>query len=466
MRRRVIARTVICALALAMVGAACSRSESDSGGGSSTTTTGGGGASASGSFAGLGKVCGPGSAKGATALGVTDTEIRVGTVADPGFAGRPGLDQELHDAATVFTKWCNDAGGIAGRKIKVDLLDAKLTEYRQRILEACGQDFSLVGGGAVFDDAGQKDRLDCLLPDIAGYVVSPQARGSDLLVQVMPNPNNEINNGDMQWLAKEFPDAAKHVAAMTAGLPSTIVVKDQAVEGGKAAGMTIVADIQYNANGENTWAPIVQALKSKGVKGILWTGEPENLAKLEQGLKDANYPMDFIRPDANHYDQKLLDTGGKAIENTFVHAQIYPFEQAAQNPATQQYLALFKKYLPNGKAKSYLGVQAFSAWLLFAKGATACGSKLTRACILDKTKQVGGTSWTGGGLHGASNVREQQATECFTVFKASPNGFSLPNIGANDSIYNCSPSNVLQLKGDYGKGVTLADVGKSLSDLK
>ena len=100
----------------------------------------------------------------------------MGTVADPGFAGRPGLDQELHDAATVFTKWCNDAGGIAGRKIKVDLLDAKLTEYRQRILEACGQDFSLVGGGAVFDDAGQKDRLDCLLPDIAGYVVSQIGR--------------------------------------------------------------------------------------------------------------------------------------------------------------------------------------------------------------------------------------------------------------------------------------------------
>lgn len=465
MRRRVIARTLICAVTLAMVGSACSRSESDSGGGSSSTTSGGGG-SASGSFASLGKVCGPGDAKGATDLGVTDTEIRVGTVSDPGFAGRPGLNQELHDAATVFTEWCNAAGGIAGRKIKLDLLDAKLTEYRQRILEACDQDFSLVGGGAVFDDTGQKDRIGCLLPDIAGYVVSPQARGSELLVQVMPNPNDEINNGDMQWLAKKFPEAAKRVAAMTAGLPSTIVVKDQAVEGGEAAGMTVVADIQYNANGESTWAPIVQSLKSKGVKGILWTGEPENLAKLEQGLKDADYPMDFIRPDANHYDQKLLDTGGKAIENTFVHAQIYPFEQAAENPATQQYLDLFEKYLPNGKAQSYLGVQAFSAWLLFAKGATACGSKLTRSCILEKTKQVGGTSWTGGGLHGASNVREQKATECFTVFKASPNGFSLPDIEANDSIYNCAPGNVLKLKGDYGKGVTLADVGKSLSDLK
>lgn len=464
MGRRIIARTLVGALALSLVAAACSRSD-DSGGGA-TTTSGGGGGAASGVFAGLGKVCGPGDAEGATALGVTDTEIRVGTISDPGFAGRPGLNQELFDAATVFTKWCNEAGGIAGRQIKLDLLDAKLTEFRQRILEACDQDFSLVGGGAVFDDTGQKDRLSCLLPDIAGYVVSPAARGADLLVQVMPNPNNEINNGDMQWLAKEFPAAAKKVAAMTAGLPSTIVVKDQAVEGGKAAGMTIIDDIQYNANGEQTWAPIVQSLKSKGVKGILWTGEPENLAKFEQGLADANYEMDFIRPDANHYDQKLQDTGGRAIQNTFVHAQIFPFEKAAENPATQQYLDLFEKYLPNGKARSYLGVQAFSAWLLFAKGAAACGSQLTRSCILAKTKQVGGTTWTGGGLHGASNVREQKASECFTTFEASPKGFSLPDIDANDSIYNCAPGNVLQLTGDYGRGVTLADVGKSQSDLK
>ncbi|MEY3360585.1 MAG: hypothetical protein RL531_304, partial [Actinomycetota bacterium] len=146
MRGRIIARTVVCALALSLVAGACSRSDSSDGG--STDTTGGGNAAASGSFGSLGEVCGPGDAKGATAQGVTDTEIRVGTVADPGFAGRPGLNQELFDAATVFTEWCNAAGGIEGRKIKVDLLDAKLVEYRQRILEACEQDFSLVGGGA------------------------------------------------------------------------------------------------------------------------------------------------------------------------------------------------------------------------------------------------------------------------------------------------------------------------------
>jgi hypothetical protein len=33
-------------------------------------------------------------------------------------------------------------------------------------------------------------------------------------------------------------------------------------------------------------------------------------------------------------------------------------------------------------------------------------------------------------------------------------------------MYNCSPKNRQNLTGDYGKGVTLADVGKTMSDLK
>ena len=91
MRGRIIARTVVCAVALSLVAAACSRSDSSGGGSTSTTSGGGGGGAAAGTFGSLGKVCGSGSAKGATAQGVTDSEIRVGTVADPGFAGRPGV---------------------------------------------------------------------------------------------------------------------------------------------------------------------------------------------------------------------------------------------------------------------------------------------------------------------------------------------------------------------------------------
>ena len=110
--------------------------------GESTTTP---KSAAPGSFGTLKDVCGPGNAKGATATGVTDTEISTAVFSDPGFVGRPGLNQELFDAAKVFAAWCNDAGGINGRKIVVHERDAKLTEYKQRVIESCREDFSRIG---------------------------------------------------------------------------------------------------------------------------------------------------------------------------------------------------------------------------------------------------------------------------------------------------------------------------------
>ena len=98
--------------------------------------------------------------------GVTADSIQVSTFSDPGFPGRLGLNQEMFDTAEAFTNWCNEHGGINGRQIVLKLRDAKLTEFQQRVIEACDEgDFMSVGGGAVFDDTGQTDRLACGAPD-------------------------------------------------------------------------------------------------------------------------------------------------------------------------------------------------------------------------------------------------------------------------------------------------------------
>jgi hypothetical protein len=71
----------------ALVGAGCGRSGSSS---SSSSTTAKAATTASGDFGTLKAVCGPGNAKGATDVGVTDTAIDVSTIFDPGFTGAPG----------------------------------------------------------------------------------------------------------------------------------------------------------------------------------------------------------------------------------------------------------------------------------------------------------------------------------------------------------------------------------------
>jgi ABC-type branched-subunit amino acid transport system substrate-binding protein len=458
-------RWLAAVLALVIVAAACGRSDDSSASSdeSSTSTSSASGAK-SADFGTLTDVCQSGSGGGATAQGVTADSIRIGTISDPGYAGRPGLNQELFDTADVFSQWCNARGGINGRKIQVDKLDAALTNYKPVILRACEDDFYLVGGGAVFDNTGVEDRLKCLLPDVAAYVVTPEARGADLLTQPVPNSISTLPVGEYKWLAKTYPDSTEDVGILTGNLPALISTAAQAEEAVKSLGWKIVYNDQYPAAGPTSWAPYVQSMKDKGVKGLIWVGEPENLAKIEQALVDANYELDWIRTDANHYDSKLIDIGGAAIRNTYIRSAFYPFENASKNPATEQYLEAFKEYLPDGKAKAYLGLQAWSAWLLWAKAARECGADLTRTCVYNKLQKV--TDWTGGGLHATQNPGDTKPGDCFTLITAKPTGFELADIKPNDSIYSCNPNNLYTLTGDYGKGATLQDVGKSQSDLE
>ncbi len=451
-------------VALALVAAACGRSDNKSSGSTSTTAGSGGGTAKSADFGTLKDVCQSGKPSGSPARGVTPTEIRLATFSDIGFVGRPGLNQELFDTADVFTAWCNDRGGINGRKLVVDKRDAALTNTKAQMTASCAEDFMTVGGGAVFDQDGVKTRLECLMPDIAGYAVSPEARGADLLVQPVPNSVTTLPDGDLKWLAKKFPEGAKNYGVLTGDVATTRTVANQTKEMADALGWHNVYNDVYPSLGVQDWTPYAQNLQSKGVKGLIWVGEPEFLAKLLQAMNNIGYEPDFIRTDANHYDAKLIDNGQGAIkDNVYIRSVFYPFEQAKAGTATKQYLDAFAQYKPDGKNRTYLGLQAFSAWLLFAQAAKECGNDVTRKCVYDNAKKV--TSWTGGGLHAEQNPGAGTSPTCFAMELATPSGFKLANIGASDGIFKCDPTSIYKLK-NPPKGVTLADVGLTMADFK
>ena len=457
-------------LAMVLVVGACSRSNGGAAPGpSGTTQTTAASTTGPGDFGTLKKVCGPGTQTKSSAQGVTPNSIRIATSADPGFVGRRGLDQELFDAGEVFTKWCNDAGGINGRKIKLDEYDAALFNFDAQIKKACAADFFLVGNGNVFDNnPGQRDRLKCLLPEIPTYMVTIEGRDSDLTVQPVPNQTNQIGVGPLLYAQKRFPDAVKSVVTLTGNVSATQLVDEQLTEAAKQLGWTVKDNRQYNAIGEPTWVPFAQAIKDKGAKGLIYTGEPTNAGLLMKALQQIGYKLDFVIVAINHYDKNLQSSGGSAIHNIFMVDGFVPFEQASKNPATQQYLDLFAKYKPNGKSHAALGLQAWSAWLLFATAAAKCGDDLTRKCVYDNALKV--TDWTGGGLNAPQDVKDQTAGDCGIVLEATPTGFvTAPGFTTNSGFFNCDPHGVLTLHGDYskyGKGAKLSDVGKTLADLK
>src|SRR6516225_358634 len=95
------------------------------------------------SFGTLPSPCGKGNATGATDSGVTNTTINIAYGDDRGFAGVPGLDQEMGNAVKDMVAWCDAQGGINGRKIVGDYSDAAVTNVGSAMSQACKKDFML-----------------------------------------------------------------------------------------------------------------------------------------------------------------------------------------------------------------------------------------------------------------------------------------------------------------------------------
>jgi len=481
-QRRVVAISLVIGLLAVLSG--CSRSGDST---STDTTVGGsGGTSSSGPAPANGQfgsitdpVCGPapsagstastvevGATTGANVQGVTPTAIKLGVISDVGYSGYPGLNQELFDASDVFADWCNSLGGINGHTVEIDKLDAKLTEYKAAISTACAQDFALVGGGGVFDSTGQADRLACLLPDFPGYVVSPEARGSDLSVQATNGGSNTaVSFGLANYLDETFPDAGQAVGYITANVNTTIINKQQYQEAGATLGWNTVYDDQYNAVGESTWLPFAQGIADKKVKGLYFVGSAVNLAKLLGSLAQIDYKLDWVAGPSNIYDPALITEAGDSLDvnNVYINDATTPF-QATEVPAIPQYEQLFDQYLPKGLKTASLGLNSFAAWLLFAQSAKACGNDLTRLCVYNQGIHT--TSFNGGGLSGQVDPSTPEVpTACFVPVVAASKGFTMIDWKANDGPYNCDPKNVIPLTGAYGTSVKFA-AGQSLANLK
>ncbi|MCQ9179704.1 ABC transporter substrate-binding protein [Streptomyces sp. IBSBF 2953] len=412
-------------------------------------------------FGTLKDVCGPGAAKPSSVQGVTEDKIQVGVMSDIGFTKR----SEFVDAAEVFTSWCNDAGGINGRDLAPVTRDAKLMEVRQRVLEACKADFALVGGGSALDSLGVQDRLKCLLPNFPAQSSQIGAIGSDLQALASgPTAGYFQYAGSYTWLLKKkYPDSAAKTGIIAGDSPVTKVLAAQYGEAVTGLGGKVSYNDLYPAAGVSDWTPYAQSIKKNGVKGLVFLGDFPSLAKLEQALTGIGYAPDWIDANSNAYGPAFPQLAGAALGKQHNYAELFataPLESAADNPAVQQLIDLFAKYAP-GKQVTYPALRAFSAWLLFATAARDCAA-LTRACVYENAMK--NTAFTAGGLQAPFDLTSKEPPKCYSVVEATAKGWQAADFEPDQGAYRCDAP-TYKYKTDYGKPATLADVGKSLSDL-
>ena len=440
---------------LALVLSACGRSSSNTPSAPASSASAPSSASATANAAGAGdfgtlkKICGPGNAKGATARGVTDTEIHIGVTADPGAAAAPGLEQEFFDTGEGFTKWCNAAGGINGRKIVVDKLDAKLFEVGQVMTTACQKDFFLVGNGNAFDSAGVKIREGCKLGQIPAYVTSPQAVAAKYQVSPTPIPITQINDGALRLLTNLYPEVktagvgigSSNLASITpTGLKAQEYLKDVGIK---------VAALQEQPPLVDNYRPYMEQLKGAGAKAYFGISA-QDPSPIVQAMKNTGWNPSYILYSTQFYGPPAV-ASAKATPDfppTYVQFGSVPWELASTHPVLQQAESIVKAAVSNPKITTFTA-SAFSAWTLFAESATECGSTLTLDCVLQKAADH--DDWTAGGLYPSHSLKAgADASPCIALVRLTPTGFvydakaTAPTSG--DAPFNCDPDNVKKVK--------------------
>lgn len=362
--------------------------------------------------------CGPAAEPNAddgSETGVTAETITIGTGDDAGFVSSPGLNHEMTDAVNALTAKCNELGGINGRQIEVNYYDGKIFEVGTAIQAACDDGiFFLVGEGWAFDSNQEEIRLGCGLPAVPTYTVSAAFAHGPLVYQGVPNPADETPATGLVQFAEQFPEAVTAMGVLAGNFSATRETRDKIVAASAAYGWNFVStDLEYNTQGEADWTPFVLQLQEAGIKGLVWTGSClPNMQLFIQTAKANGLDVPMFT-DANSYEAgcAAVNEDG-AMDQVHMRAAFTPFEEAAENKATQDYLDILSA---SGGDTSLLGMQATSSFLLWATAAASCGTTLTRQCVLDYLSGV--TEWTAGGLHAASNPGENHPPACGALLK-------------------------------------------------
>lgn len=222
----------------------------------------------------------------ATDVGITETEIRIGVIADIDTPVAPGLSQPIHDGAQAWADEINANGGLAGRQVVLTLYDSKLNpdESTNVVIEACQSEFALVGSG-IFSLLNPAPMIECAdmngdatgLPDIAALAVSPGQAASPTTFPLLPVgrdfsaevPTYNVPLYGAPYIEELLGDVTPNVLVIEPGTPGLrpgAVAQSEAyaARGWDTAG--VVTYVDSAAQSEAT--PIVNQIRDEGVNVV------------------------------------------------------------------------------------------------------------------------------------------------------------------------------------------------------
>jgi hypothetical protein len=378
----------------------------------------------------------------ATDVGVSPTEIRVGVIADTGSQFAPGLFQGAVDAVKAWAQYTNEVeGGLAGRKVVVDVYDSGLDPVKSRnaIIEACAKDFVIVGTSALFLN-NVDDLLTCPdgrkvatgLPDFpvltteVAHQCSPVSHGInppiiDCATKDQKPQTYRGSVGATNYYLKKYGKKNLHGLFV---YPSDVkAAKNTQVPAFKAqqdAGIKQDATFDISATAQQSaYTPLVQAIKDKQSTYARHGGnDAGTIALMKEAKLQGVNSVKVWDCSLQCYDEDILKA--PETEGLYVWSLFLPFDEANQNKMLKNYT----KYV--GKKADGFGAQAWASGILVRDVVNQIVEEngpngLTRAAMLQTVDGI--TDFTADGMLGNTNPGERVPSPCYVLTQVKKGKF-------------------------------------------
>ena len=406
----------------------------------------------------------------ASDVGVTPTEVHVAVIADTGSSLAPGLFQGSVNGVLGWAKYQNSVGGIAGRKVVVDVFDSALdaSKARNAIIDACAKDLALVGTSALFV-SNVDDMVNCKdskgaatgLPDFpvlqteTAHQCSPVSFGINpaILQCATKDQTPQTYKGTLgatNYYLKKFGKNSLHglfvypsdlKAAKNSQIPAFTAQQQAGIE----------QDATFDVSGRATqsaYTPFVQALKDNQSTYARHGGAAAGVIALmkEAKLQGVN-TVKVWDCSLQCYDKSIL--AAPETEGLYVWTAFLPFDETKSN----EMLKNFVKYVGADKTDGF-SLQAFASGLLFAEASRQVveeggDNALTRAALLQVLPTI--TKFDGDGMLAVMNPGDRIVSRCYVLSQVKGGKF-VRVFPKKAGTFDCAETNAYTVKLDLLNG--------------
>lgn len=314
--------------------------------------------------------------------GVTDNEIRVGSVAS--VTNPLGLRAAaLFDGVKAYFAMANARGGVHGRMLRlVTERDDQSLQNQSEVQALLEQDnvFAAVVGTIMFTGA---DILATAGVPTFGWNINPEWQNGPSLFGDKGSFFGFTRAYPLvPWLARRI-DATK-IGIVAYSVPQSIdcAKGDQASFERFGAAKVAVVDTSLPFGVTDLSADVAE-MKQKGVDLVLTCIDQNGAASLAREMRKQGLRARLYLPNA--YDQEFIAKFGDLFEGSYVLTQFTPFELAVQPPGLQRFSTWMQK---SGKDRSEIALAGWISADMLVAGLRAAGGNFTRQRVVDALNRM------------------------------------------------------------------------------